>query len=245
MPLHAFWFVGRLGIVSFGVCAGGTATVALAGIVTVPLKACETTRFCEPTHAGFGKLAFVVASATVTLTPVIAPLQILFLAFVPRAAYKLSESVAFAHGKAAQMALRQAILLLLLGLGAFIGAKFGVRGVAFGVAIAVWIFYLVSLAWAARLINVAAASLALIHVRAIAIAAAIGLGAQVALVVSHPLGFWGAHIASALGAAIVFALLFLAPSSVLGRDLDWARRETSAMASRYVPGLARLALNRR
>jgi PST family polysaccharide transporter len=77
--------------------------------------------------------------------PTIALIQILFAAFAARTGYIVAESVPLALGLSGQSALRQGAQVLLVSIGAGVGAQFGVFWATVGVAIAYWIFYFICL----------------------------------------------------------------------------------------------------
>jgi PST family polysaccharide transporter len=156
-------------------------------------------------------------------TATILPMQLLFAAFVPRAAYKLTESVALGFGRAGQTSVRQAVFAGLLAAGGLAGTRFGITGVATGVALAMWAFYALSLCWAARLTGSSAVVLFLIHIRALCITAFASVTGWLALESMLPLGYWLAHAASLIATGLAAVLIVVAPARVLGDELHWAR----------------------
>jgi PST family polysaccharide transporter len=126
------------------------------------------------------------------------PLQLLFFAFAARAGYKFTESLLLAMGQFGQTAIRQFIYFALIGIAAFFGSRFGVSGVAAGVALALWIFYVISLKWVHDTIDVGWRWLVLLHVRAVVLAAG-GASFDIAVQASlTPSGYWLAQVSGAV-----------------------------------------------
>ena len=107
----------------------GTAVVAL---VTLPA----------------GVVAAVVAPELVALAfgskwePLVPPFQILSLGMMFRTSYRMSDSLSRATGKVYRRAWRQALYAVLVFVGAWIGQRDGITGVALGVLVALFLNYI-------------------------------------------------------------------------------------------------------
>jgi PST family polysaccharide transporter len=112
--------------------------------------------------------------------------QLLFLGFMPRSAYKVTEALALALGQYGAAAVRQAIYLLAVLAGALIGGAFGVLPLTLGVSLGMWVFYGFSLAQAEELSGVGWRWIGRAHLKALVLALTIGLpDAAVVFVVRH------------------------------------------------------------
>lgn len=78
----------------------------------------------------------------------ILPLQVLSVALLPRASYKLSNSLVRAVGRVSGLAVRQWVYAALALAGALLGSQWGVAGVAVGTAGAIFIHHAVMLLYA-------------------------------------------------------------------------------------------------
>jgi PST family polysaccharide transporter len=154
----------------------------------------------------------------------VAPLQLLFAAFIARAGYKYTESILLATGRSAQAAARQIIYFVLVALSAIAGSFYGIAGVAAGVSIAIWGFYIVSLIWLRSVVTLGEGWLLHVHLRALllaGLAAAADLGLQWALQGAH---FWLQEIGGGMAFGLAgLALVGFAPAWLLGADLVTAR----------------------
>ena len=112
--------------------------------------------------------------------------QLLFLGFLPRSAYKVSEALALGSGRYTDAAIRQAIYLLAVVAGALIGGAFGILPLTLGVTLGLWVFYGFSLAQAEGLSGVGWRWIGGAHLQALVLALAVGLpDAAVVFVVRH------------------------------------------------------------
>lgn len=146
--------------------------------------------------------------------------QVLFLALLPRCSYKISESLAFGYGRSFAAMLRQAIYSVLMIGGAIVGALYGAAGVALSSSITIWIFYAISIAYAARLVRVPCGHLLTLHLRT---AVLVGVVAVVDICCARALvdaGFWTSQLVSAsAGSALLLLILGCAPESVVGIEV--------------------------
>ncbi|MCR4267614.1 lipopolysaccharide biosynthesis protein [Nitratireductor sp. ZSWI3] len=107
---------------------------------------------------------------------VAAPLQILALGMLFRTSYKLSDSVTRATGVVYARAWRQAAFALAVALGALVGSRWGVAGVAFGVVAAVAFNFLLMAQLSLRVTGVRWPEFAAAHLPGLALAAVVGAG---------------------------------------------------------------------
>jgi teichuronic acid exporter len=163
----------------------------------------------------------LLGSQWLTIVPVA---QVLFLALAGRSGYKITETFLLSKGLFRSAAVRQLIYLSLVSASLLAGGPFGLLGIAWGFAAAVWIFYGISLVWASSLAKMSFVEVAVLHLRAVFIVAvpvSVDWLIQDATTGSYWLLAHGiAGIAALIAAA---ATLLLAPSFVIGADLGWVR----------------------
>ena len=112
--------------------------------------------------------------------------QLLFLGFLPRSAYKVSEALALGSGRYGAAAVRQAIYLMSVLAGALVGGVFGVLPLTLGVSLGLWVFYGFSLAQAEALSGVGWLWIGRAHLQALVLALVVGLpDALVVFLVRH------------------------------------------------------------
>lgn len=107
---------------------------------------------------------------------VVAPLQILALGLVPRTAYKMSDTLAKATGHAYARAGRQAVYAALVILGATLGQRWGLVGVAVAVTAAIVVNHVLMAQLCLGALGLSWRTFAAAHLRALppAIATAVG-----------------------------------------------------------------------
>ncbi len=185
-------------------------------------KALELT---VPFFAVFSALVVVHAQAVVDIclgkkwgasVPLI---QLLFCALIPRCCYKITESAMVGFGRSKSVASRQLLYAGLMVGGAIVAAPFGALWIAVSTSLAVTLFYITSLTFAARLVDMKVAVAFAIHARAIGLAVAIGLiDFLVTLGLGH-LGFWVSQIAGGIVAlALVGVSILTLPEFLIGRE---------------------------
>lgn len=155
---------------------------------------------------------------------VIPILQLLALGLLPRCAYKVTESLAFGLGGSTGTAVRSAIQAALLVGAAFIGGLFGLLHVAAFLSAAMWIYYLISVGYAASLVAMTAGELLRLHARALLPVAIFGIVDSLAAIAVPETWFWIRQIFGA-AAGLLAATLFLAiaPRALLGPEWSNAR----------------------
>jgi teichuronic acid exporter len=151
--------------------------------------------------------------------------SVLFLAFAGRASYKISESLALSKGRFNSVAYRQLLYLTLVSIGLLAGSQYGLVGVAIGFTAAIWVFYIVSVLQARRLVNLTWSDIAIVHARAVVIAATGALVDLASIWSLARFGWFLSHCTGALTLIVVLTTtLWLLPDRALGEDFVWARR---------------------
>ncbi|MET0239592.1 MAG: oligosaccharide flippase family protein [Sphingobium sp.] len=166
--------------------------------------------------------------------------QILFLALVPRCAFKVSENFAVASGRSLSAFYRQGFYAAAMIGGAAVGVRYGVVPVAIAASIAITLFYSVSMTYAIRLSGVTFRSVIVLHGKAAAVAASAAVAdALVLFALGDGAGVPGHMLAGSAGAAMAAAIVLLArhrlfsPEAV--RSLE--RMLAAVMAKTHVPKL--------
>ena len=169
---------------------------------------------------------------------VIPILQLLALGLLPRCAYKVTESLAFGLGGPTGTAVRSALQAALLVGAAFLGGLFGLLPVAAFLSAAMWIYYLISVGYAASLVAMPAGDLLRLHVRAALPVAIFGIADSLAAIAAPETWFWVRHLAGG-GVGLLATALFLAfaPAALLGPEWSNARDRLK----RSVAGVVRQA----
>ncbi len=162
--------------------------------------------------------------------------QLLFLGFLPRSAYKVSEALALGAGRFKGAAFRQAIYFVAVCVGALAGGRFGLPALALGVALGLWVFYVFSLSLAEGLTKVGWGWIGRAHLNALILALMVGLpdsavvyGVKQLHHPSHPASFkaliliLGAHSAGGLLGLAVFVLIVARSGDRLGPEIGQLR----------------------
>ncbi len=136
-------------------------------------------------------------------------LQALFLGFLPRSAYRVSEALAMGSGRYGAAAVRQGIYLLAVLAGALIGGHFGILPLTLGVTAGVWVFYALSLTQAEALSGVGWSWIGRAHLQALALALVVGLPDAVVV-------FWVRQLRHPANPASFKALLMILISHTAG-----------------------------
>lgn len=142
--------------------------------------------------------------------------QILFVALVPRCCYKVSESMTVAFGKSRAAAWRQGIYAALMLGGTFLAVPYGSVAVAAAASIAVTLFYLYSLSFAARLVGLTVIKLVKMHAIGAAVFAIICGAAVTAQEASLQLGVWQCQLVSMVVLALFVLATLVTPTSAFG-----------------------------
>lgn len=147
-------------------------------------------------------------------------LQALFAAFIARSGYMVAEAVPLALGLGRASAVRQGAHFFLVMAGAWIGSLFGQVGAAIGIAIAYWLFYLLSLLLVRQLLSLRASRLLQIHLNGLIVAALPVLVTLSLSVVLQPAADLLLKMALAVVFGIVSALVVsFGPDWLLSQDI--------------------------
>lgn len=152
---------------------------------------------------------------------VVAPLQILAFSMLFRTSYKLSDSVSRATGTVYARAWRQAVFTVGVFVGAFVGQRWGVEGVAFGVGLAFGANFFLMGQLSLRVTGMTWADFFLAHLPGLALTGVVGTGAWafVEWLRAFQLSPLPLLIDTALLASVGGLLLcWLLPSLFLGRE---------------------------
>ncbi|MEN6474420.1 MAG: lipopolysaccharide biosynthesis protein [Syntrophaceae bacterium] len=202
-----------------------TTGVAFIAMMTMPLSGVLIVLAPEIIYVLLGKAWMAVAP----------PFQLLALALVFRTSYKMSDSLARATGAVYRRAWRQWVYAAAVFSGAWIGQFWGLSAVAFGVALAILVNFLLMFHLTASIVRISWRELGIIHLRHFVVACVVS-GA--ALAVKMALLSLGAHPAVILAAALIAAaLMFLGLwfgcRSIFGDEGRWAHE----LAKRSAAGL--------
>jgi O-antigen/teichoic acid export membrane protein len=188
----------------------------------------------------FSVLLAIVADSLVLLllgntwAPVIVPTRILFAAAVFRIAYKVTETVSFATATLTPAIVRQVGYAALIAIGAFVGSRWNLTGVAVGVGIALVSFYISSLAAAVRIVDARWLPLVVSHVRGLAITLLATLpAAALASFEGHSLS---ARVAADAGAGLLFCLSMIA---IMFKGPRWLGGVSASVVSDFTARLMR------
>lgn len=164
---------------------------------------------------------------------VVVPLQILSIGMLFRCSCKISDSLVRATGAVFDRTWRQTAYALLVVVGAWIGQRWGVEGVALAVLITLVLNFLLMAHLALRLAQMSWASFVAAHIPGLRLAALIGL--PVMVVDDWLRGFdFSAPVVvllSLVTAAPFLLAAFYLPRFFVGRDGQWLARKLTGMAS--------------
>lgn len=159
---------------------------------TMALVQREPARLARAYRSGVAGCALIVLPASVALAIVApelvlfvlgpgwisaaAPLQILAVGMLFRTSYKLSDSVARATGVVYARAWRQAVFAVAVTVGALVGQRWGVAGVACGVVMAITLNFVLMAQLSLRVTGLRWSEFVAAHLPGLALAGAIGAG---------------------------------------------------------------------
>lgn len=187
--------------------------VALIAVMMLPLSA----------------FVFVLAPEIVTVVlgdrwdSVVAPLRLLSVSLLARTSYKLSDTMSRALGLVYARAARQLVYAVLVVVGALVGQRWGVSGVAAGVAVAVIANFGLMAHLVLEATGIGWPAFAAAHARGAALAAAVVTTLVPVAVVTDRAGL-SAVVTLGIAVAAVLGLLGVVRarhSGVLGPDVDW------------------------
>jgi PST family polysaccharide transporter len=165
-------------------------------------------------------------------TAIVMPTRVLFGAVMFRIGCKVTDTLTIATGHLMPTLWRQAGYAVLVALGTLVGSRWGLTGVAAGVAAALLLVYLAGLVSASRLLGAEAGPLAAAHLRgAIVTALAAGPAAVLSSLAGEDLGSRLAADAAA-GACFCAAMafvMFLGPRALGGTSADLLRSQAGRL----------------
>jgi len=168
-------------------------------------------------------------------TPAITPTRVLFGAVMLRIGCKVTDTLSIATGALMPTLWRQAGYASFVALGTLVGSRWGLTGVTTGVAIALLLVYLWGLRSAAHLVGAEARTLAILHLRGVAVAAlAAGPAALLSSLGGDDLGSRLAADAAAgtcFCAAMAF-VMFLGPRALGGTSANLLRTQAARLLRR-------------
>jgi O-antigen/teichoic acid export membrane protein len=146
------------------------------------------------------------------------PFAALALVFVFRAACSVANTATIAVGASFRLAWRQGVYALMVIIGAAVGARRGIEGVAVAVAAATAIYYLLSAQVANRLLGVSPRRFGRVHGPGLASAAIVWLALQLSDPVISEVGntFLELSISMTVATIVLASLYTLAPARFLG-----------------------------
>jgi O-antigen/teichoic acid export membrane protein len=168
-------------------------------------------------------------------TPIITPTRVLFGAVMFRIGFKVIDTLSIATGCLMPTLWRQAVYAGLVAVGTLVGSRWGLTGVAAGVAAALFAVYLSGLWSASRLLGTHASELAVLHARGLAVTA---LAAGPAALLSSLAGEdFRSRLAADAAAGICFCaamafVMFLGPRALGGTSADLLRAQASRLLHR-------------
>jgi PST family polysaccharide transporter len=174
-----------------------------------------------------GVVAAVLAPELVTVVfgprweALVPPFQVLALGMMFRTSSRMSDSISRATGRVYRRAWRQALFAVLVFLGAWIGQRWGITGVAFGVLGALFANYLLMAHLSLTVANISWARFGQAQLPALRLAmllAAATLGTTRATRYLELPAIAGLTIGAAVAAVTAFVAAWLAPTLVLGED---------------------------
>lgn len=162
-------------------------------------------------------------------------MEILFLGFLPKSGAVVAEAIPLALGLARASAMREGAQLILVMIGAAVGAQFGISGAAAGVCAAYWLFYLACLLLVHQLLQPDVGQILRLHANSLTIVV-LPLGGSIAVRWLLP----GTNLLIELVSAAVFGLLTIlvlaiGPGTLVGHDIVRARSHLLALAQTHAP----------
>jgi PST family polysaccharide transporter len=158
------------------------------------------------------------------------PFQILISTLLFRTSYKISDSASLAMGSMYQRAWRQWIYAAAVAIGAYVGTRWGISGVAVGVGAAVVLNFTLMLMLARRVTSITMGPIARVHLRHLAIgmitSVPVWLAAQLSR--SSQLPDFAVLANGLLAATLSALLLWFCFRGLFGEDGAWLHKILSA-----------------
>lgn len=153
---------------------------------------------------------------------VVLPLQVLLVALAFRAGYRVSDSLSRAMGAVYRRAWRQFFYAIAALVGAYIGRRWGIAGVAAGVSLAILLNYIVMLQLACVLLSTTMASFFRSHLIYVFMSVLVYISADFAAVGARELGapqILTLAVTCATGMVVSLALLTVASRTRAGENI--------------------------
>jgi O-antigen/teichoic acid export membrane protein len=182
---------------------------AIVGLVTLPAGVVAAAVAPELVSVAFG-------SRWLALVP---PFQVLALGMMFRTSYRMSDSLSRATGRVYRRAWRQALYAVLVFLGAWIGQRYGLTGVAAGVLGALFLNYVLMAQLGLSVLNISWGAFLRAQLPSVWLTILIGAATLGTMVGTRHLGLHPVvGLAAGLLVAVIIGLLaaVLAPRLVLG-----------------------------
>jgi PST family polysaccharide transporter len=155
---------------------------------------------------------------------VVLPFQILAIGMLFRTGYKVSASVARATGAAYHSAWRQGVYALMVVAGSLIGRRWGVPGVAVGVLVALFAFFILMAQLSVRLTSIRWRDYFAAYLPAVSLTVMIGAEVWTIATIMRGMAVSPAVVLAlclAVVAGTLLVLFSLSPKLVLGEDGVW------------------------
>ncbi len=168
----------------------------------------------------------------------VVPFQILTVGMLFRTSYKMSDSLARATGAVYRRAWRQGVYAALVVGGAWIGQRWGITGVSYGVLGAITVNFFLMAELSLRLTAMTWKSLLEVHYPALSLTAIVCLEVWGVALLTKTLALPAIVLLSASGlvvASSLLVLLLLTPKFVLGRDGVWMLKMLNSLYSTWRP----------
>ena len=168
----------------------------------------------------------------------VVPFQILTVGMLFRTSYKMSDSLARATGAVYRRAWRQGVYAALVVGGAWIGQRWGITGVSYGVLGAITVNFFLMAELSLRLTAMTWKSLLEVHYPALSLTAIVCLEVWGVALLTKTLALPAIVLLSASGlvvASSLLVLLCLTPKFVLGRDGVWMLKTLNSLYSTWRP----------
>lgn len=170
----------------------------------------------------------------------VVPLRVLAIGMLFRTSYKMSDCLARATGAVYNSAWRQVVYAILIVIGVWLGARWGLGGVAIAVTVAICAKYVLMAELSLRLLPLGWGGFVRAHMPGLLIGGGVGVQVFVVAALTRYLGFapFLVLLLSLIWVTII-ALLFVlcVPFSLLGTEILWAVR----MLLDYIPRRWRIA----
>jgi PST family polysaccharide transporter len=168
----------------------------------------------------------------------VVPFQILALGVVARGSYKIDDSLARALGKMYQRSLRDAIYAVAVVMGALVGLRWGLMGVAYGVLVAIVINYILALQMSKKLLSCSWSQIVKAILPALfpaVVVAAVSQFVRSILIAYGSPAWFTLGMTSLLSGLSLLALYYFRPQLLGIYGIETLRRSLPSIPSRMLP----------